>query len=863
MTLGQVLPTNDPVPKDLAALLVEEGAASADAVTRAIERQREAGGALDTALLETGAISEESLAPLLARASELPLAPERAWTEADVRARRVFPSRVAERHGLAPFALEGRELSLVATHPVDVGLLDEISFMLSLHLTAHVGPEWRVRMLIHRLYGTPLSSRHAALAAAAGVDPAEVTSLQEPDVPPPPPPLSGFEREEGEPLEPLAAALAEAVEALGLETEEPPAPAEPEPRRSTEAEPLTPLDRTAPPKWKLADARAAIAAARDRDEVVLAALCYARNFFEFAAFFAVTKDAVAGHDALGAEGARERARALAVWSADPGIARTVIETRSPYLGPASSEAPGNRAILSGLGRETPRTALVYPVALRERIVALLYADNGQAPVSPRRLGNLLLLLSGLGAAFERIIRARKWPKPRTPQLTVDPETTTEPAPAESAERAPTMGAAEVAEDSAVSGQPAASSSGDSSLASSASKAEDGAAPAERQEPGAPEKEPSPAPVHAAVPSAPEKEPSPELVDVAEPGAASEAPATDGAGVPAPERGAPGAPATAIEAALASVEVEFDVEVEHPEPAVPESAAPRRPQSAASLEDLERQFFGDDFDIDSSAATATEPDAGAQGANEPSDSAPGKPDTAAEGAAADSAGDDALAGMGASAPASPPDDQAGRGPSSSAGEAQGGPPAAQPEPAPPAADATPAELIDRALDEDPAVASAACEALSIRRRDSALRAGYEKLRRALLSGIADRTTRAARALGALRDVEAIPLLVQVMETSEPEAAQAAASALELITLQRHGADARKWLAWWKWNRGRGRAEWLFSGLTSDDRETRLAAQVELREAADAPIEYSPDMPAPDRERAARAWAGWWARSGNVL
>jgi hypothetical protein len=135
--------------------------------------------------------------------------------------------------------------------------------------------------------------------------------------------------------------------------------------------------------------------------------------------------------------------------------------------------------------------------------------------------------------------------------------------------------------------------------------------------------------------------------------------------------------------------------------------------------------------------------------------------------------------------------------------------------------------------------------------------------ALLSGIATRSSRAARALGALRDVEAIPLLIQVLDTTEPETAAAAADALNAITLQRLGPDARRWLAWWKENRGRGRAEWLFSGLTSVDRETRVAASVELSSAAPPPVAYSADMPAAEREKAARAWAGWWSRSGHVL
>src|SRR5512138_3443444 len=136
---------------------------------RALVRQPVAGGALDTALLELGCVAEEVLVDALSRASGLPAAPPGALEVADARARRVFPSRVAERHGLAPFALDERELSLVAVHPVDLGLLDEISFMLSLHLSAHVAPEWRVRALIHQLYGTPLPSRLAA-PAVGGAD---------------------------------------------------------------------------------------------------------------------------------------------------------------------------------------------------------------------------------------------------------------------------------------------------------------------------------------------------------------------------------------------------------------------------------------------------------------------------------------------------------------------------------------------------------------------------------------------------------------------------------------------------------------------------------------------------------------------
>ncbi|MGC4000060.1 MAG: hypothetical protein QM767_22535 [Anaeromyxobacter sp.] len=173
------------------------------------------------------------------------------------------------------------------------------------------------------------------------------------------------------------------------------------------------------------------------------------------------------------------------------------------------------------------------------------------------------------------------------------------------------------------------------------------------------------------------------------------------------------------------------------------------------------------------------------------------------------------------------------------------------------------VADRAIDGDARVAAAAADALAAARRHPGMRTVPEKLRRALLSGVASRAMGAARALGALRDADAIPMLIQVVESGDRDTSAAAADALERITLQRIGPDARGWLRWWKENRGRGRAEWLFSGLTHADVAVRQAAMDELTAAAPPPVAYAVDAPQADRENAARSWAGWWARSGQVL
>jgi HEAT repeat protein len=761
-------------------------------MARALERQRDEGGALDTALLELGLLPEDAIVAGLARASELPAARREAYAAADPRARRVFPSKVAERHGLAPLALDGRELELVAVYPVDMALVDEISFMLSLHLAPRVGPEFRVRGLIHRLYGTELSSRLEAVAAAydaqdappvaptpapaeeaPAADGAAAAAEADPREREPEAPAAagdaaapGAEVPAAEgPEEPLAAALAQAVEAaeVPLLAEEPAAAGE-EPAAAAP-------DRSAPTRWTVEEARATLASASGRDDVVLAALRYARDFFEHAAVFAVTRDAVAGHDALGAEeDARERCRATALYSTEPGIFRTAVEAKSPYLGPVSRDAPGNSAVLDGLGRGTPRTVLVFPVLMRDRAVCILYADNGEAPVSARRLGDLLLFLGGLGPAFERIVRERKARSRRARAATA-----AEPPPPPPEEPPP---------------------------------APEAAAPPEPR-PAAPERAAAPAP--AAPPPAP----------------------------PAPPPSAP-----------AAVEIEIDVAestplpVPGPDPArVADALVDTVPGSPMRQRLLERLAA-----------------AGAEAAAALCARLPGPLEVAPE-----------------ALDATPPEAQ---GPILAALIAVGGPASravaqvlADPDPARRRAAAAVlarvaeassyAALAERAFDADPSVARAAVAALAAHRRDPKMRPVPEKLRRALHSGLGNKPARAATALGALRDAESIPGLIQVLESADREAGEAAAEALARITLQRLGPDARRWLGWWKENRGRGRADWLFSALASEDRAVRVAAAEELGEAGETPVAYSPDLPAGEREKAARAWASWWARSGRAI
>ena len=378
----------------LLARLVADGALSRGDAERVVARQDQAGGSTDTALLELGLVSRSRLPEMLARITGLPAPPESAFASPDPRARRVFPAKVAERHGIAPFALDGRDLSVVTTYPPDAGLLDEIGFLLSLHLRAHVAPEWRVRSLVQKLYGTPLPERLAALSSAPDREPA--------------PELRA----------------AEGVSAP-----------------------------VSAPRWTPAQARAALLAAPDRDEAIRVVLRYARDFFSFAAAFSVRREVLAGHDAVGPDpGAREACRRLTVSLKDAGLFDAPLATRAPYLGPPPPD-PVTASVLFGMGRVGPHTLLVAPIYVAERPVCVLYADNDDAPVASSRLGDLFVLMGALGAALERQIRNQKAgaqerkaaPLPAAAEPAAPAPAAAEPvAPAPAAEPAAPAPAAEVA-----------------------------------------------------------------------------------------------------------------------------------------------------------------------------------------------------------------------------------------------------------------------------------------------------------------------------------------------------------------------------------------------------------------------------------
>jgi hypothetical protein len=148
-----------------------------------------------------------------------------------------------------------------------------------------------------------------------------------------------------------------------------------------------------------------IEAALTRDEVVVAALALGRCYFKRVIFFIVREPWVLGWDAAGEGMDRAQAASLRVPLDLPSVFQGVTRNRTMFVGRPGPDHV-NRAFLEAIGKKPGTTAAVFPVAMRGRVVNLMWGDSGSAGAARGDLGQLLALMQKIPRAYLRIIRAR-------------------------------------------------------------------------------------------------------------------------------------------------------------------------------------------------------------------------------------------------------------------------------------------------------------------------------------------------------------------------------------------------------------------------------------------------------------------------
>ncbi|WP_208647429.1 FrgA protein, partial [Corallococcus interemptor] len=161
------------------------------------------------------------------------------------------------------------------------------------------------------------------------------------------------------------------------------------------------------PEWTLPQARSALReATRDLDKLLDVALRFGRRTFDYVAAFAVVRGAAGGWDSRGEGWDATALSQVSIPLDASSVFRTVAVTRGSYAGPLPPDAL-TRHYLELFGRQAPRTVFLYPVEVKGRLVAILYGDCGQKPMSQRRLSDYILFCQDLPAAFQELILFRK------------------------------------------------------------------------------------------------------------------------------------------------------------------------------------------------------------------------------------------------------------------------------------------------------------------------------------------------------------------------------------------------------------------------------------------------------------------------
>jgi len=135
-----------------------------------------------------------------------------------------------------------------------------------------------------------------------------------------------------------------------------------------------------------------------RDEIAHVVLDYMGQLARRALFFVIKKALLVGYDASGELGDSALTKQLAINIDAPSIFRDVIASRLPYRGPLP-ETVANRIFaqsLGGVGAEV----LLMPIAIRERIIAVLFADHATVPLPDAALH---ATTREAGLAYERLI----------------------------------------------------------------------------------------------------------------------------------------------------------------------------------------------------------------------------------------------------------------------------------------------------------------------------------------------------------------------------------------------------------------------------------------------------------------------------
>ncbi len=407
------MPRRAPRMKSLGQILLQNDWITDQQLAKAIRRQEQLGGRLGTSLLEVEAISEDLLLRVLAEQLGVPAADIDDLRGLGEETSSLLPASMAVRSEAVPFRIVGGHVDVAMLQVRDLGLQDELSFIIGKPVRVHIANEARIFEALEKYYGKPCPVRFRHLLDRLNRERDE-WKQRPPAAPPRPQPAA---RPAPKPPPPAAVAPAPTDDRIGsrrkLTAPPPPVTQRKIPLSAAERAILGPQASETPPERPAAEAdlhqeqaMSALERAETPEEagrVLLAAL--SRQFVR-TLLFRVSRghlegwmSQVPGIDNGGFE-------AFSTPLSLPSVFQNLGRSTGLVIGPLPP-GPPHDAILALWNGDPRIECLLCPITIRGKLAAVIYGDRDSLGVTGVDLGEVRALASTTAGALERCILRRK------------------------------------------------------------------------------------------------------------------------------------------------------------------------------------------------------------------------------------------------------------------------------------------------------------------------------------------------------------------------------------------------------------------------------------------------------------------------
>ena len=437
-------------------LLIAEGILSEGAVRSALGFQRHTGEPfrLGTILLDRDLLAEESLLKALSAIHRCDYATWPQILKAGPQIVRILPERAAVRLAAVPYAFEGRGVRVAFKNPSNLAAVDEVSALTGRPVIPAVISEVRLLQALHLFFGRPVPIefrsvlqklerneerrlyRTRATVRAAPIPPrrSPAAPVREPgrEIPislgdrlavptmPPPPPSFAAPFAQAETPHP-ASEIADAADAPAfLPDFTPPYSESPEemaagmwrdavPGEDTPPSPAPPVvmrpepvAEPAPPSQSSRSGLGEIPPMSGRDHLAESTLDALAARFPRVLLLSSGQEAVQGWTGRGGRLTRGRVAQIRIPWGEPSIFAFVKLSGSPHRG-GLSRILLPPAMMDLLGDRGTSSCAVFPVRIKDRLVAFLYADRAGAPMSEEDYRAMEAAASTLGSSLAKLL----------------------------------------------------------------------------------------------------------------------------------------------------------------------------------------------------------------------------------------------------------------------------------------------------------------------------------------------------------------------------------------------------------------------------------------------------------------------------